>query len=98
MNKRHESMKIYNIPAPTMSQVIMVDDPITTAEFVISALRDFFDKSLEEAQALTSSIHRDGEGICGVYPYDIARYRAACVRDKAKALDLPLKLLVEEIK
>ncbi len=80
-----------------MSQVIMVDDPITTAEFVISALRDFFDKSLEEAQALVSSIHRDGEGVCGVYPYDIARYRAACVRDKAKALDLPLKLLIEEI-
>ncbi|GAA6978265.1 ATP-dependent Clp protease adaptor ClpS [Helicobacter pylori] len=60
---------MYNIPTPTMSQVIMVDDPITTAEFVISALRDFFDKSLEEAQALT-----------------------------VRALDLPLKLLVEEIK
>ncbi|MFP6201126.1 ATP-dependent Clp protease adaptor ClpS [Helicobacter pylori] len=76
-------MKMYNIPTPTMAQVIMVDDPITTAEFVISALRDFFDKSLEEAKALTSSIHRDGEGVCGVY---------------ARALEFPLKLLVEEIK
>ncbi|MBH0301347.1 ATP-dependent Clp protease adaptor ClpS, partial [Helicobacter pylori] len=37
-------MKMYNIPTPTMAQVIMVDDPITTTEFVISALRDFFDK------------------------------------------------------
>ncbi|GAA9830362.1 ATP-dependent Clp protease adaptor ClpS [Helicobacter pylori] len=93
------NMKMYNIPTPTMAQVIMVDDPITTAEFVISALRDFFDKSLEEAQALTSSIHRDGEGVCGVYPYDdIARHRAAWVRDKARELDLPLKLLVEEIR
>ncbi len=34
-------MKMYNIPTPTMAQVIMVDDPITTTEFVISALRDF---------------------------------------------------------
>ncbi len=89
---------MYNIPTPTMAQVIMVDDPITTAEFVISALRDFFDKSLEEAKALTSSIHRDGERVCGVYPYDIARHRATWVRDKARELDLPLKLLVEEIK
>ncbi|GAA8046250.1 ATP-dependent Clp protease adaptor ClpS [Helicobacter pylori] len=96
MNKQHE-MKMYNIPTPTMAQVIMVDDPITTVEFVISALRDFFDKSLEEAQALTSSIHRDGEGVCGVYPYDIARHRHG-VRDKARELDLPLKLLVEEIR
>ncbi|PUD12627.1 ATP-dependent Clp protease adaptor ClpS, partial [Helicobacter pylori] len=56
-------MKMYNIPTPTMAQVIMVDDPITTTEFVISALRDFFDKSLEEAKALTSSIHRDGERV-----------------------------------
>ncbi len=81
-----------------MAQVIMVDDPITTAEFVISALRDFFDKSLEEAQALTSSIHRDGEGVCGVYPYDIARHRVAWARNKARELDLPLKLWVEEIR
>ncbi len=91
-------MKMYNIPTPTMAQVIMVDDPITTAEFVISALRDFFDKSLEEAKDLTSRIHRDGCGVCGVYLYDIARHRAAWVRDKARELDLPLKLLVEEIK
>ncbi|WP_096522288.1 ATP-dependent Clp protease adaptor ClpS [Helicobacter pylori] len=91
-------MKMYNIPTPTMVQVIMVDDPITTAEFVISALMDFFDKSLEEAQALTSSIHRDGEGVCGVYPYDIARHRVAWARNKARELDLPLKLWVEEIR
>ncbi|GAA6840279.1 ATP-dependent Clp protease adaptor ClpS [Helicobacter pylori] len=97
MNKQHE-MKMYSIPTPTMAQVIMVDDSITTTEFVISALRDFFDKSLEEAQALTSSIHRDGEEVCGVYPYDIARHRAEWVRDKARELDLPLKLLVEEIR
>ncbi|MCQ2686162.1 ATP-dependent Clp protease adaptor ClpS [Helicobacter pylori] len=91
-------MKMYNIPTPTMAQVIMVDDPITAAEFVISALRDFFDKSLEEAQKLMLSIHRDGCGVCGVYPYDIARHRATWVKDKARELDLPLKLLVEEIK
>ncbi|WP_033759039.1 ATP-dependent Clp protease adaptor ClpS [Helicobacter pylori] len=91
-------MKMYNIPTPTMVQVIMVDDPITTAEFVISALRDFFDKPLKEAQELMLSIHRDGEGVCGVYPYDIARYRAACVKDKARALNFPLRLLVEEIR
>ncbi|WP_000784928.1 ATP-dependent Clp protease adaptor ClpS [Helicobacter pylori] len=91
-------MKMYNIPTPTMSQVIMVDDPITTAEFVISALRDFFDKSLEEAKALTSSIHRDGCGVCGVYPYEIAIYKAVCVRDKARALKFPLRLMVQEVK
>ncbi|NHB04655.1 ATP-dependent Clp protease adaptor ClpS [Helicobacter pylori] len=91
-------MKMHQIPTPTMSQVIMLNDSITTAEFMVSALRDFFDKSLEEAKALTSSIHRDGCGVCGVYPYDIARHRAAWVKDKARELDLPLKLLVEEIK
>ncbi len=91
-------MKMYNIPTPTMAQVIMVDDPITTAEFVISALRDFFDKSLEEVKALTSSIHRDGDGVCGVYPYEIAIYKAVCVRDKARALRFPLRLMVQEVK
>ncbi|MGL2373285.1 ATP-dependent Clp protease adaptor ClpS [Helicobacter pylori] len=91
-------MKMYNIPTPTMVQVIMLNDSITTAEFMVSALRDFFDKPLEEAQKLMLSIHRDGDGVCGVYPYDIARHRAAWVKDKARELDLPLKLLVEEIK
>ncbi|MUU40767.1 ATP-dependent Clp protease adaptor ClpS [Helicobacter pylori] len=91
-------MKMYNIPTPTMAQVIMVDDPITTAEFVISALRDFFDKPLEEAQELMLSIHRDGDGVCGVYPYEIAIYKAVCVRDKARALRFPLRLMVQEVK
>ncbi|GAA8341137.1 ATP-dependent Clp protease adaptor ClpS [Helicobacter pylori] len=89
---------MHQIPTPTMSQVIMLNDSITTAEFMVSALRDFFDKPLEEAQELMLSIHRDGDGVCGVYPYDIARHRAAWVRDKARALEFPLKLLVEEIK
>ncbi|EQD92561.1 ATP-dependent Clp protease ClpS [Helicobacter pylori PZ5026] len=91
-------MKMHQIPTPTMAQVIMVDDPITTAEFVISALRDFFDKSLEEAQKLMLSIHRDGDGVCGVYPYEIAIYKAVCVRDKARALRFPLRLMVQEVK
>ncbi|MGN8539583.1 ATP-dependent Clp protease adaptor ClpS [Helicobacter pylori] len=91
-------MKMYNIPTPTMAQVIMVDDPITTAEFVISALRDFFDKPLEEAQELMLSIHRDGDGVCGVYPYEIAIHKAVCVRDKARALKFPLRLMVQEVK
>ncbi|MGL2882245.1 ATP-dependent Clp protease adaptor ClpS [Helicobacter pylori] len=90
-------MKMYNIPTPTMVQVIMVDDPITTTEFVISALRDFFDKPLEEAQKLMLSIHRDGDGVCGVYPYEIAIYKAVCVRDKARALRFPLRLMVQEV-
>ncbi len=89
---------MYNIPTPTMAQVIMVDDPITTAEFVISALRDFFDKPLEEAQKFMLSIHRDGDGVCGVYPYEIAIYKAVCVRDKARALKFPLRLMVQEVK
>ncbi len=80
-----------------MSQVIMLNDSITTAEFMVSALRDFFDKPLEEAQKLMLS-HRDGDGVCGVYPYEIAIYKAVCVRDKARALRFPLRLMVQEVK
>ncbi|GAA8328721.1 ATP-dependent Clp protease adaptor ClpS [Helicobacter pylori] len=93
---------MHQIPTPTMSQVIMLNDSITTAEFMVSALRDFFDKPLEEAQELMLSIHRDGDrdgdGVCGVYPYEIAIYKAVCVRDKARALRFPLRLMVQEVK
>lgn len=44
------------------------------------------------------SIHRDGDGVCGVYPYEIAIYKAVCVRDKARALKFPLRLMVQEVK
>ncbi|WP_104687308.1 ATP-dependent Clp protease adaptor ClpS [Helicobacter acinonychis] len=91
-------MKIYKIPTPTMSGVIMLNDPVTKAEFVISTLRDVFDKSLEEAQDLMLSIHHNGDGVCGVYPYEIAIYKAVCVRDKARALKFPLRLMVQEIR
>ncbi|WP_233707298.1 ATP-dependent Clp protease adaptor ClpS [Helicobacter cetorum] len=81
-----------------MSQVLMLNDHYTTMDFVVSVLREFFDKPLEEAQNIMLSIHHDGEGVCGIYPYDIAEYKAQCVREKAKALNFPLQLIVEEIK
>lgn len=76
----------------------MVDDFIMIVEFVIFVLRDFFDKFLEEVKDFILSIYCDGEGVCGVYFYDIVRYRVVWVKDKVKVLEFFLKLLVEEIK
>ncbi|WP_041594852.1 ATP-dependent Clp protease adaptor ClpS [Helicobacter cetorum] len=89
---------MHKIPTPTMSQVVMLNDSTTTMDFVVSVLREFFDKPLEEAQNIMLSVHHDGEGVCGIYPYDIAVYKAECVKEKARALNFPLKLVVEEIK
>nr|WP_043902705.1 ATP-dependent Clp protease adaptor ClpS [Helicobacter cetorum] len=89
---------LYEMPTPKMSQVLMLNDHYTTMDFVVSMLREFFDKPLEEAQTIMLSIHHEGEGVCGVYPYDIAEYKAQCVRDRARALNFPLQLVVEEVK
>ncbi len=89
---------LYEIPTPKMSQVLMLNDHYTTMDFVVSMLREFFDKPLEEAQTIMLSIHHEGEGVCGIYPYDIAEYKAQCVRDRARALNFPLQLVVEEVK
>ena len=42
-------------------------------------------------------IHNKGKGVCGVYTYDIAELKSQIVSQKARELDYPLRVIIEEM-
>lgn len=81
---------------PKMSKVIMLNDNYTTMEFVVMVLMDIFDKSFSQANEIMLKIHNDGQGVCGIYPHDIAQTKVYMAKDKIKEVGFPLRILIED--
>lgn len=84
------------VKKPKNYKVIMHNDDFTTMEFVVAILNIIFNKDLEEANKIMMDVHKNGKGIAGVYPYDIAISKANKAMLIAKNEGFPFKLTVEE--
>lgn len=84
------------IRTPKKFIVVMYNDDFTTMEFVVAMLNDIFNKSEEEANKIMMEVHKNGKGIAGIYPYDIAISKATKAMSIAKGEGFPFKLTVEE--
>ena len=65
---RTEEPKLYN--------VILLNDDYTTMEFVLQILETLFQKSPAEAFRIMMHVHRNGRGLAGVYPWEVAETKA----------------------
>lgn len=81
---------------PRMYRVLLHNDDYTTMEFVILVLVDIFRKTAEEASEIMLSVHRNGMGVCGVYPREIAEFRVHEVEKRARLAGFPLRCTMEE--
>jgi ATP-dependent Clp protease adaptor protein ClpS len=81
---------------PDLWNVILLNDDYTTMEFVIEVLEEIFHKSPAEAFRIMMSVHVEGRGVAGSYPYEIAETKADAVRDTARSAGFPLQASVEE--
>jgi len=82
---------------PKRFEVILLNDDYTTMEFVIEVLKRFFKKNDLAAEAIMLKIHIDGEGVCGMYSYDIAQTKINQVIDFARKNDQPLMCVLREL-
>ena len=80
---------------PEMHKVILLNDNFTTKEFVVAILMLFFHKDREDANRIMETVHREGQGCVGEYPYDIAATKCAQVRSAAKNQGFPLRCMME---
>ncbi|UCF93587.1 MAG: ATP-dependent Clp protease adapter ClpS [Desulfobacterales bacterium] len=80
---------------PPMYKVLLLNDDYTTMEFVVEVLRYVFHKSTEEATQIMLNIHRQGVGICGIYPYEVAETKVDTVDALAREKGFPLKCTME---
>ena len=84
------------IKKPKNYKVIMHNDDYTTMEFVIYVLMNVFNKKVEEANKIMLDVHKKGNGIAGIYPFDIAESKVAIAMGLAEEENFPFKLTIEE--
>ena len=81
---------------PPMFKVMLLNDDYTPMEFVVLVLQKFFAMGRERATQVMLKVHRDGIGVCGVYPKDIAATKVQQVGAYARRHLHPLQCVMEE--
>ena len=84
------------VATPSFFKVLMHNDDYTTMEFVVEVLQDIFHKPSTEAEKIMLTIHFQGVGHCGTFPYAIAETKADQARLKARKAGFPLRCSLEE--
>jgi ATP-dependent Clp protease adaptor protein ClpS len=83
------------VTEPPMFKVLIHNDDYTTKDFVVKILVAVFNKSLEEATSLMWVVHKNGRGVCGIYPFEIAETKVGIVTATARENGFPLKTTME---
>ena len=81
---------------PPLFKVMLLNDDYTPMEFVIIVLQKFFAMNREQATQVMLKVHREGMGVCGVYPRDIATTKVEQVTSYSLKHQHPLQCLMEE--
>ncbi|MET3105513.1 ATP-dependent Clp protease adaptor protein ClpS [Oxalobacteraceae bacterium GrIS 2.11] len=102
MANKHENStvierEVQKTKAPSLYQVVLLNDDYTPMEFVVVVIQEYFNKDRETAMQIMLKVHRDGKGICGVFPKDIAATKVDLVMAYARQAGHPLQCVMEEV-
>jgi ATP-dependent Clp protease adaptor protein ClpS len=64
-------------------------------DFVVMILETIFHKSHEDAISIMLKVHRQGLGLCGYYPYEVAESKTRKVTTISRENQYPLKCTME---
>ena len=81
---------------PGLYDVIFLNDNITTQEFVIRVLKQIFNKSQEQAEAIMKKIHDSGQGVVGAYVHELAEQKGIETTLLARQEGMPLQVKVKK--
>lgn len=80
---------------PPLWKVLLHNDDYTTREFVVWILQGIFRKGEAEAVSIMLRVHREGVGVAGIYPHDLAETKVEKVRALARQHEYPLLCTME---
>jgi ATP-dependent Clp protease adaptor protein ClpS len=86
---RHETKK------PELFKVLLLNDDYTTMDFVVEILEGVFNKAPAEAYRIMMAVHTQGQGLCGVYPFEVAETKVSTVVELARSNGFPLRATME---
>ena len=81
---------------PGLYDVIFLNDNITTQEFVIRVLKQIFNKSQEQAEAIMKKIHDSGQGVVGSNVHELAEQKGIETTLLARQEGMPLQVKVKK--
>jgi ATP-dependent Clp protease adaptor protein ClpS len=81
---------------PPMFKVVLLNDDYTPMDFVVAVLQTIFLMNREQATQIMLKVHREGMGVCGVYPKDVAATKVEQVVSFAKQHQHPLQCVMEQ--
>lgn len=80
---------------PPLFKIIYINDEVTTVDFVIDTLVEYFNYNPDTATQITYDIHEQGSAVVAVLPYEIAEQKGIEVTLEARAQGYPLQVKVE---
>lgn len=80
---------------PPLWAVILINDDITPAEFVVELLIQIFGKTAFEAVDIMLKVHTEGRAVAGVYSHQIAETQVYQVRGTSSSHRHPLQCTME---
>jgi ATP-dependent Clp protease adaptor protein ClpS len=80
---------------PPLFKIIYFNDEVTSMEFVVSSLIDYFNYTEDTAENITMNIHTEGSAVVAVLPYEIAEQKGIEVTLDARSQGYPLQVKVE---
>ena len=99
LKQREEAVlekKKSRIKPPPLFKVLLLNDDYTPMEFVVVVLQTIFFMTREQATQIMLKVHKEGMGVCGVYPKDVAATKVEKVTAFARQHQHPLKCVMEE--
>ena len=98
MSKTETKIKIkpnLAIKEPPLYKIIYMNDDVTSMEFVVGSLIDYFDYNSDTAMNITQNIHSEGSAVVAVLPYEIAEQKGVEVTLNARSHNYPLQIKLE---
>jgi ATP-dependent Clp protease adaptor protein ClpS len=84
------------VKPPPLFKVLLLNDDYTPMDFVVVVLQTFFSMTREQATQIMLKVHREGMGVCGVYPKDVASTKVEQVTAYSRQHQHPLRCVMEE--
>ena len=84
------------IKEPPRYKVIVLNDDVTTMDFVVALLMTVFKHNEASAVNLTMEIHNNGSAVAGVYTHEIAEQKVIDATSMARNNGFPLIIKAEQ--
>lgn len=80
---------------PPLFKIIYFNDEVTSLEFVVGSLIDYFNYNQDTATSISENIHHQGSAVVAVLPYEIAEQKGIEVTLEARSQGYPLQVKIE---